>query len=137
MFTLPKNRFRIIVREQRTVDTYGHIYFRYNFYSVPYHLCGETVTIEINEKTFSVFYNDASITTHVIDARKGVFLTMDCHKPLYKQVKSASHYLEQIKVIGEHAIRLFELLKSGTAVPLEKHGKRHNIPKKSIYFSNY
>lgn len=112
LYSLPIERFRIIIREKRTVDACGHIYFRYNFYSVPYHLSGETVVLEIGEKTFTVLSDNAVITTHVIDTRMGVFITFDCHQPLYKQVKATSHYLEQLRPIGESAIRLFELLKA-------------------------
>lgn len=112
LFSLPKERFKITVREKRKVDAYGHLYFRYNFYSVPFHYAGEELTLVISEKTFDVYNNDVLITTHVIHPGKGTFMSLNCHKPYYKQAKTELYYREEMRRIGVSAERVYELLRS-------------------------
>ncbi len=112
LFSLPPEGFKLIEKEQRKVDLYGHIYFRYNFYSVPHHFAGQELTIEISDKILQVFNGTSLITTHLIHPGKGRFITLNCHKPYHKQARTDLYYLEETRKIGSQTERVYELLRA-------------------------
>ncbi len=87
------------------------MYFRYNYYSVPFYYAGEDLLLKVDEKSFQVFKNELLITTHVIHPGTKKFITMDCHKPCHKQAKTDLHYKEEMQTIGVHSVRVYELLR--------------------------
>jgi transposase len=106
----PKLPFRIVSREERIVNKLGHIFYDYNFYSVPHHYSGEKLTVEDDGKNLRILKGRKHITFHQICEEKGKYITIESHKPYYKQAKSIQFYYEEAQKIGDNAVRLLELM---------------------------
>ncbi len=112
LFSLPREKFRVQQLEKRKVDNYGHIYYLYNFYSVPFYYSGEELCIEQDNGLLKIYKDDLLVTTHIVDPRKGQFITFDSHRPYEKQAKTDGYYLEQMKAIGSSAEKVYEILRA-------------------------
>lgn len=110
LIPLPKHLFRITIREERVVNQSGHIFYEYNFYSVPHHYAGEKLIVENDGKNLRIYKGRKPITLHQLSSLKGKHFTEETHKPLYKQVKAVQFYQEEVNKIGGHATRLLELM---------------------------
>jgi len=110
LLPLPKERFEIYNIEKRKVNAYGHISYRYNYYSVPYQYAGEEMTIQSNVSILKVFKNTDLVAIHTICDKQGHFITKEEHKPPYKQKKSREYYQTRINAIGPNAIIFMEQL---------------------------
>jgi len=107
---LPVKRYEIFRYEPRTVNQFGHIYYRYNQYSVPSHFAGETVLLATNGTVLRVFKDDVQVAMHLVDPYKGKNVTEDHHQPIHKRAKTTEYYRQLLEPIGEYALRLFEKL---------------------------
>lgn len=110
LIPLPKHPFRITIREERVVNQSGHIFYEYNFYSVPHHYAGDKLIVENDGKNLRIYKGRKPITMHQLSSLKGQHFTEETHKPLYKQVKAVQFYQEEVNKIGGHATRLLELM---------------------------
>jgi transposase len=108
---LPAEPYTIIEKEQRKVDQYGHIYFQYCYYSVPHHYAGETVIVHSNGTMITVFKGAKELASHVISKKKGIFVTLDSHKPYHKQLKTDQYYYEEVEKIGISAVKVLEFMR--------------------------
>lgn len=110
LLPLPTHPYVMNERCSRKVDRFGHIFFEYNFYSVPYQYAGEVLIIENDGQRLRICKGLKCIASHALSESKGRYITVETHKPLYKQVKTAQHYQEIVRQIGVHASRLLELM---------------------------
>ncbi len=112
LISLPDERYKPVEFEERKVNSYGHVYFRKNHYSVPHHYAGETVLLESNGTTVKIFKDEKLLAIHVICNEAGQFITIEQHKPFHKRLRTEAWYLEQSGQIGEHVIRIMTLMQS-------------------------
>ncbi|MES2329971.1 MAG: IS21 family transposase [Bacteroidota bacterium] len=105
---LPLKRYEIFHYEPRTVNQFGHIYYRYNQYSVPSHLEGEQVLIASNGKVIKIFKNDVQVAMHLVDSYKGKDVTEEHHKPYHKRAKTTEYYRQMLEPIGQYALQFFD-----------------------------
>lgn len=131
LIALPDEPYTINEREERKVDEYGHIYFQYCFYSVPHHYAGEMVIVESNGSIIRILKGVKEIAIHPINKKKGIFVTLDAHKPFYKQLKTDLFYQEEMEKIGLAAVRIMELMR------LEKPFHWKNMTKGIITLSRF
>ena len=113
MISLPAKRYERYVIEKRRVDRYGHVSYRYNYYSLPHKYVGEEVTIKAGGDILRIYdreYNE--IAVHPIDKGTGNFITRQEHIPKTKQRKGSAYYEEQCSQIGLGAVSFFRNLKS-------------------------
>lgn len=108
---LPANRFEIYRIENRKVNSYGHVAFRHNFYSVPHKYAGMDVSIKFNGRIIRIYKDFDEIAIHPLMEEKGHFVTTEEHKPPYKQAKPEGYYESRCDKIGENAGKFLEHLK--------------------------
>jgi transposase len=101
---LPPERYEIFSVELRKANSFAHVSFRYNFYSVPHTLSGELLTLQYNTTLLKIFNGMELVATHAINPDKGHYITKEEHKPPYKQKKSREHYYEKVTAIGSNAV---------------------------------
>ena len=58
-----------------------HLDIGRHFYSVPYTLIGETVSVKITASLIHVYHNNDHLLTHIRSYRKGGYTTIDEHMP--------------------------------------------------------
>jgi transposase len=107
---LPLRRYELFRYEWRTVNTFGHIYYHYNQYSVPAHLSGETLLIASNGTVLKIMKDDVQVALHLIEPFRGKNITIDHHQPFHKRAKTTEYYRQLLDPIGGHAAALFERL---------------------------
>lgn len=105
---LPVKRYELFHYEPRTVNQFGHIYYRYNQYSVPSHFAGEPVLIASNGAVLKIFKDDIQVAMHLVDPFRGKNITEDHHQPFHKRAKTTEYYRQLLEPIGEYALQLFE-----------------------------
>jgi transposase len=110
LLPLPLKRYELLRYELRTVNQFGHIYYKYNQYSVPAHFAGENVLIASNGAVLKVMKDGVQVALHMINPHRGKNITLDHHQPIYKQAKTTEYYRQLIEPIGQHALALFERL---------------------------
>jgi transposase len=107
---LPEKDFTVPDVGQRKVYHDCHVYFDYNYYSVPFEYVGKNVSIEATETLVRILYNTATITVHPRNKDKGKFITDNSHYPPYKCHISTQYqesYLVKMKEIGPNAEQMF------------------------------
>lgn len=107
---LPEKAFIIPSVGQRKVYHDCHIFFDYNYYSVPFEYVGKSVNIEAIEHLVRISYNDKQIAVHTRHPGKGEFITDKNHYPPYKDHRSTEYqesYQVKMKGIGVNAEQLF------------------------------
>jgi transposase len=101
---LPQRRYEIYEVSKRTVNAYGHIYFKYNYYSVPYKLIGEKLNIRANGKVVEIYNSNYDlVATHKLSKSKGEFITQESHKPDIKKNPTDADYANMTLDIGKNA----------------------------------
>ncbi len=113
LIRLPEKPFRHIEVGQRKVYRDCHVYIEYNYYSVPFAHVGNVVDIEMDEHIIRIFYDGQKIAVHKRLSEKGQFSTIESHYPQHKCVFSScskQRLSDKMKIIGEHAHRLFMIL---------------------------
>ena len=113
MISLPAKRYETYVIEKRRVNRYGHVSYRYNYYSVPYKYVGEEVTIKAGRDILKIYDREHNeIAVHPIDKNTGNFITREEHIPKRKQRRTSEYYEQQCIQIGMGAVSFFRNLKS-------------------------
>lgn len=95
---------------QRKVYHDCHVYFEYNYYSVPFDYVGKTVDIEATEHIVKILYNCKQIALHARNNSKGKFITDSSHYPPYKCHLSTEYqerYQVKMREIGASAEQMF------------------------------
>jgi transposase len=110
LLSLPAGRYEFYQIEKRKASAYAHVSFRYNYYSVPYQYAGYDLVIKSNGSILKVFSGNQKIAVHQICMGQGQYITLEEHKPPYKQKKSREYYLSRMEVIGSFAIDFMETL---------------------------
>jgi len=109
---LPDNRYEIYDIAKRTVNTYSHIYYKYNYYSVPKRYISEKLNIRSNGKIIEIYDSSFNlIATHELSQSKGEFITKESHKPKIKSYPTDSDYTNMTLNIGENAYLFYKRLK--------------------------
>ncbi|RLD70851.1 MAG: IS21 family transposase [Bacteroidetes bacterium] len=112
MQALPQKRYELFKIEHRKVNTYGHISYKNNFYSVPYTFIGRTLIIKYNNALLKVYDNAEEIALHQVCNDQGKFITVDAHAPVHKQKKTEQMYREKISELGDQACMFLEKVKN-------------------------
>lgn len=98
---LPLRRYEVPFLSKRKVNAYSHVYYKYNYYSVPYRYVGKEVSLKATSHLLHIFDKDLSeIAVHIISNGKGEFITNKSHIPDYKLPKPRSYYEAKCKEIG-------------------------------------
>ncbi|HNY10795.1 MAG TPA: IS21 family transposase, partial [Candidatus Wallbacteria bacterium] len=108
---LPAARYEIYRIENRKVNSYGHVAFRHNFYSVPHKYAGMEVSIKFNGRVIRIYKDFDEIALHPLMEEKGHFVTNEEHKSPYKQAKPEGYHESRCDKIGENAGKFLEHLK--------------------------
>lgn len=111
LLPLPEKRYEIFDVLYRKVSNYGHISYKYNFYSVPYQYVGKIVTVIKNENILRVYDELNEISIHPILEGKGTFSTKDNHKMPYKRDENNLEIEAQMREIGENCSEFLNLIK--------------------------
>lgn len=98
--------------QKRTVGPYGHIFFEFNYYSVPHELVGQSLDLESDGYLLRVFHNNVVCATHPLCAGKGQFITIDAHKPHSKRHKSEDSYIQRMATLGNYAVTLLKSIQA-------------------------
>ena len=109
--SLPATRFEIFHHENRKVNAYGHIYFRYNYYSVPYELCGKTLSVRFNGSLLKIYDGLTQVALHQISTEQGNYITQEAHKPPYKQAQSAEWYEQKASELGSEVRKFCDIFR--------------------------
>ena len=98
---LPLKRYEVPFLCKRKVNAYSHVYYKYNYYSIPYKYVGEEVHLKATSHLLHIFDKDLNeIAVHLICNGKGEFITNRSHIPEYKLPKPRSYYESKCKEIG-------------------------------------
>lgn len=111
MYALPNKRYELFKIEQRKVNTYGHVSYKNNFYSVPYTYIGKKLIIKSNGSILKIYDDATQIALHQIDKKEGGFVTKDEHAPPEKQKKTVEMYIEKAAEFGNETIRFLEKIR--------------------------
>ena len=105
-------RYEIWELDKRVVGKYGHISYRYNFYSVPSVYVGKTVNIKSNNKLLKIYDEEfKEIVNHMINSQRGEFITVEAHNPRLKNIMSEGDYEDKAREIGVNATKFHHKLK--------------------------
>lgn len=108
---LPAVRYEIWKVQRRKVNNYGHIFFKTNYYSVPYKYIGEELVLKSNGKLLRIYLGFEEIAVHEIHGGMGEFKTLDEHKMPSKRFKPDEYYNSKIRAIGLNASEFIEAYK--------------------------
>jgi len=105
---LPERRYEVYHIEERKVNTYGHILFKTNFYSVPYKYVSETVTIKSNGSIIRILNGTHDeIAIHQLCHDSGEFITNRFHNPKLLNSLAEKEYTAKSNEIGINAHNFF------------------------------
>lgn len=106
---LPAERYLPMRNPQRRiVGPYGHVFYEFNYYSVPHQLTGQSLDVATDGYLLRIFHGNLVCATHTLCAGRGQFITIDSHKPIHKRNKSEDSYLQRMASIGEFAVKLLK-----------------------------
>jgi len=107
LLKLPVERYEIYEISDRIVNRYGHITYRYNYYSVPHNYVGKKVHIRSNGRILKI-YNETheEIAVHTLSNTTGEFITKESHNPKLKRTDYASKSFSK----GEHVYEFYKKL---------------------------
>jgi len=109
---LPEQRYELWELDRRVVNKYGHISYRYNFYSVPSAYVGKAVHIKSNNRILKIYDEEfKEIANHIINNNKGEFITVEAHNPRLNNIMSEKDYESKSKNIGVNTVLFFHKLK--------------------------
>ena len=109
---LPQEEYTMSKMGVRKVYHDCHVFFEYNYYSVPFEYVGESVDVEANDKLIRISLNGKVIATHRQLEGKGSFSTNEAHYPKYKifsETEAQEEYQAKMKNIGSFAEQIFFL----------------------------
>lgn len=111
---LPSNRYEILDIQKRTANTYAHISYKYNFYSVPRDYIGQELTIKSNGSVLQIYDKHfKEVAIHQICTSQGEFITNPSHNPKLEHFLSRpSQYEQEMSEIGKDARDFFFSLKA-------------------------
>jgi transposase len=113
LMPLPLERYETWQIEKRKVNNYGHIYYRYNHYSVPHNYIYKDVTIKSNGKLLRIFDEELNeIAVHQVSAMTGEFITQASHNPKAQYLNIDSPYAEKAKSYGSNIYSFYVRLRS-------------------------
>jgi len=110
LIPLPLEAFKMSIVGTRRVYHDCHIYFEYNYYSVPFEYVGKDVDVELSGKLLKVFYQGREIAVHQKQTGKGDFCTNPNHYPQYKRYSETEYqekYQAKMAEIGPYAEQFF------------------------------
>jgi transposase len=110
LINLPAERYEFYQIEKRKVNAYGHVSFRYNYYSVPYQYAGRELVVKSNGSLLKIYSGNEKLAVHAICFGQVQYITTEEHKPPYKQTKSREYYLGRMEAIGRFAVDFMEAL---------------------------
>jgi len=111
MISLPAERYERYIIEKRRVNRYGHISFRYNYYSVPDNYVGEEVSFKAGRDLLRIYDKEHNeIAVHALDKGMGNFITNEDHILKTKKRRNSAYYEEKCKQIGPGAVSFFHNL---------------------------
>ena len=113
LIALPESEFNISKIGSRKVYHDCHVYFEYNYYSVPFEYVGETAEVESKDNLIKISHNGKIIATHAKLEGRGNFSTNAGHYPKYKQYSSTEiqeEYQAKMKDLGIYAEQMFFLV---------------------------
>lgn len=111
MYALPNKRYELFKIEHRKVNTYSHISYINNFYSVPYTYIGKKLIIKSNGTILKIYDDASEIALHQINKKEGEFITKDEHAPPEKQKKTVEMYMEKAAGFGSDTSLFLEKVK--------------------------
>ncbi len=122
LLPLPARRYEFYHVEERKVTRFGHIIFQNNYYSVPYHLVGQTLRLHSNGTMLRIAQEGQEVALHrVLKAEKGQYVTQNAHLPPHKQVHGPEHYAQRMEQeIGPEALELMRQIQQNHARSLER-----------------
>lgn len=108
---LPVKRYEVPFLCKRIVNTYSHVSYKYNFYSVPYKYVGQEVSLKATSCLLYIFDKELNeIAVHAINPGTGKFVSDPSHIPDYKLPKSRAYYEEKCKELGLHVLEFLKYL---------------------------
>ena len=112
LLPLPALRYEFYHVEERKVTRFGHVIFQNNYYSVPYHLVGQTLRLYSNGALLRISHNGQEIALHhALMDDKGRYVTQNAHLPPHKQMHGPEHYAQRVEQeIGPEALELMHLM---------------------------
>jgi transposase len=111
MHSLPNKRYELLKIEHRKVNTYAHISYKNNYYSVPYTYIGKKIIIKFNGAILKIYDDALEIAIHQICKNDGEFITKDEHAPPEKQKKTEEMYRERTAGFGRETTLFLEKAK--------------------------
>lgn len=111
MYPLPHKRYELFKIEHRKVNTYAHISYKNNFYSVPYTYIGKKVIIKSNDTILKIYDDAQEIALHQVCKKEGEFISTDEHAPPEKQKKTEEMYMERTAEFGSETTQFLEKAK--------------------------
>lgn len=111
LLSLPQIRYEIFSIEKRKVKPNAHISFHLNYYSVPHVYANKEVVVKSNDNLLWIYAGLEQIALHSIEKYKtGVYLTIEEHKPPYKQKRSEEYYRNKSSSIGPNVAIFLDAL---------------------------
>lgn len=112
LIPLPQSRYEVFKVEKRKVKPNAHLSFQLNYYSVPYTYANTEVTVKSNDHLIRVYSGIEQIALHTIDKRQaGVYITVESHKPPYKQKKPEAYFFDKATETGPHVVSFLKAIK--------------------------
>lgn len=111
MYPLPGKRYELFKIEHRKVNTYAHISYKNNFYSVPYTYIGKKIIIKSNDAILKIYDDAREIALHQVCKKDGEFITKDEHAPPEKQKKTEDMYRKKTDEFGPETTLFLEKVK--------------------------
>lgn len=111
--SMPDTPFAFFNRGVRTVAPNCHIHFENNYYSVPFALVGQEVTVRWNASLLRVLFHGEQVALHVKAAGQGNYVTVRNHMPDYKIYSESERQLKyetKMREIGTDAHEYFRWL---------------------------
>lgn len=112
LYPLPPERYEIWNIESRKVNSYGHITYLYNFYSVPCEHILQEVTVKSNGKILRILDKELNeIAVHKLSYSIGEFITQDFHNPTIKFQLEENGYGDKSLSYGKNIYEFYQKLK--------------------------
>lgn len=108
LLPLPAMRYENFRWEERKVSRMGHISIDQNYYSVPYTLVGQQLTIKSNDNVVRIYAGSEEVALHELAQGKGQYITRQEHLPPHKREQSLEMYRQKMSAIGPAALGFME-----------------------------
>ena len=109
---MPAKRYEVFRIEKRKVKPNAHFSFQLNYYSVPHVYANQEITVKSNDSLLRIYHGLEQIAVHPIEKhQKGIYVTIEGHKPPEKQKKSEKYYIDKAEHTGPHVLAFLIALK--------------------------